>query len=439
MTHPPYAANLEQIYPAMRILVLSNLYPPHYVGGYELRCRDISEALHDRGHTIEVLTSSHQLEGITSAESSPFRVRRDLRLHGFFGHPWLSITDLVQLEQANNQTLLSAIQEFQPDLVHVWNLGGISKSLALTLQRLGIPTVFDVSDHWIAQSLVGDVWLDWWNRRFPSLPARLLRFFWSLTGRRREWSQTAPTNPLHHLRFSRLYFCSSRLRQLTERAGYPVAHGQVIHCPVNTERYHGSVAPPSQPLNKLLFAGRLAEDKGILTALKAMQQVRDLFPGSLHVYGKGEPAYETMLRDFVTEHRLPVTFHHATPEQMPDVYRAHDALLFTSEWEEPFALTPLEAMASGLPVIGTLTGGSAELLRHGQNAFTYSAGDASELASRIATLSSNPALRSTIAQTGQDEVRSTLNLNLITSQIESYLTESLATWQSPSLPAYHAA
>jgi len=34
----------------MRILVLTNLYPPHYVGGNELRCRDITEALKERGH-----------------------------------------------------------------------------------------------------------------------------------------------------------------------------------------------------------------------------------------------------------------------------------------------------------------------------------------------------------------------------------------------------
>lgn len=429
---------LGQSHPTMRLLVLSNLYPPHYVGGYELRCRDLSEALHDRGHTVEVLTSCHHLPGPALAESSPFRIRRDLRLHGFFGHPWLSIQNLRHLERHNNQTLLAAIRDFQPDLVHVWNLGGLSKSLAFTLQHLGIPTVFDVSDHWIAQSLVGDVWLDWWNRPHPRLSARLLRRFWSLTGRRRAWSQTAPTHPLHHLRFSRLYFCSSRLRHLTERAGYPVAHGAVIHCPVNTERYHGPVAPSSQPLRKLLFAGRLAEDKGILTALKAMRQVRDHFDGSLHVYGKGEPAYETLLRDYVNRHHLPVTFHHATPEQMPDVYRAHDALLFTSEWEEPFALTPLEAMASGLPVIGTLTGGSAELLRHGQNALTYPAGNADELASRIATLASDPELRATLARTGQEEVRASLNLNLITSQIEAYLNESLATWQPQTLPTYHA-
>ena len=43
----------------MRILVVSNLYPPHIIGGYELGCRDIVEALKRRGHELLVLTSDY--------------------------------------------------------------------------------------------------------------------------------------------------------------------------------------------------------------------------------------------------------------------------------------------------------------------------------------------------------------------------------------------
>ena len=40
----------------MKILVVTNLYPPHHVGGYELGCRDVVEKLRARGHTVRVLT-----------------------------------------------------------------------------------------------------------------------------------------------------------------------------------------------------------------------------------------------------------------------------------------------------------------------------------------------------------------------------------------------
>ena len=42
----------------MKILVVSNLYPPQHVGGYELGCRDVVEKLRARGHNVRVLTST---------------------------------------------------------------------------------------------------------------------------------------------------------------------------------------------------------------------------------------------------------------------------------------------------------------------------------------------------------------------------------------------
>jgi glycosyltransferase involved in cell wall biosynthesis len=419
----------------MKILVISNLYPPHYIGGYELRCQVVVEALRAKGHEVEVLTSNH---GIT-ADAPPLNetgVERSLRVHGFFGHPWLGIRQLRGLEFHNNRRLREAIARVRPDVVHVWNLGGISKSLTLTLQKLNIPTVYDISDHWIARSLVGDVWLRWWNQQDPPLTHRAQRTVWNALGRRPRWQQEAPTNPLRHIEFQRIYFCSAALRSISEGKGYKVGHGAVIHCPVDIERFHGTPRPASEPLRKLLYVGRLSEDKGALTALKAMARLRDKFAGVLHLYGRGDADYEAKLRNFAESERLNVEFHSAKAAEMPDVYRQHDALIFTSEWEEPFALTPLEAMASGLPVIGTTTGGSIELFRHRENALTYTAGDPAELARQILALDREPELRATMAAEGHREVREKFHEKRIVAQIEEYLHETVATWRPVRLPDF---
>jgi glycosyltransferase involved in cell wall biosynthesis len=125
-------------------------------------------------------------------------------------------------------------------------------------------------------------------------------------------------------------------------------------------------------------------------------------------------------------------------DEMPEIYRKHDALLFTSEWAEPFALTPLEAMASGLPVIGTTTGGSREIFRHHDNALTYTAGNAEELAERIIELASSPSLRVRLAETGRAEVRNNYSLPAIVDQIENYLRETVSTWSPPGLRHFSA-
>ncbi|WP_395745870.1 glycosyltransferase family 4 protein [Prosthecobacter sp.] len=405
----------------MKILVLTNLYPPCYVGGYELRCAAVTEALRKRGHDVHVLTSNHGSKGAAPAEEP--HVERSLRIHGYYGHPWLGLRALKRLELHNNETLSRALAVLKPDVVHVWCMGGLSKSLCLTLQRSGVPAVYDVSDHWILRSLTGDVWLDWWNRSKGSIGSRMQRALWTLYGVRKRCDAIAPTNPVSDIRFQRLYFTSARLRELTAQQGYDVMHGGVIHCPVDTQRFQGP--PVNRPPKNWLWVGRLAEDKGILTALRALLLIKSSFAGELHVFGKGDDAYVTMLKNFAAGNLLPVTWHSAMPDEMPSVYRAHDVLLFTSEWEEPFALTPLEAMACGLPVIGTMTGGSRELFRHGENAVTYDAGAATQLAERILLLQSEHHLRASIAQTGHAEVHQRFAMAPIVDQIEQYLRESL--------------
>lgn len=403
----------------MKILTLTNLYPPHYVGGYELRCAAITEALRQRGHCVRVLTSDHGVTPATTAQLDQPHVQRTLRIHGYYGHPWLSLSQLQHLEVHNNSALRQAIESFRPDVVHVWCMNGLSKSLCLTLQSLNIPTVYDVSDHWIMRGLKADVWLNWWNRPGGPAASRALRTWWKVSGKEKRLAQIAPTAPKSSLSFKRLYFTSARLRELTAAAGYHVMHGGVIHCPVDTEKFSGT--PVDRTPQRWLWVGRLAEDKGIHTALRALAAIKSQFQGELRIYGKGDETYVATLKQYAAEHALPVSWHSATPDQMPDVYRSHDALVFTSEWEEPFALTPLEAMSSGLPVIGTMTGGSRELFQHRVNALTYDAGNSDQLASRMLELQQNDRLRAALAQAGHAEVRARFAMRPIVDQVEQFL------------------
>ncbi|MGV3775062.1 MAG: glycosyltransferase family 4 protein [Verrucomicrobiales bacterium] len=411
----------------MKILTVTNLYPPHYLGGYELICHAVVNALRSRGHEVNVLTSNHVAAGKAN-QPDETGVERSLRINGFYGHPWVGIKNLRHMERHNNETLRQAISKHRPDLVYVWNLGGISKSLVFTLERLNIPTVYYLSDHWIARGMTADVWLNWWNRKEASTPMKAARKAAELTGIRAYWDRIAPTSPPAQATFKRLYFCSKALRKLTASAGAEVMHGAVIYCPVNVEKFTGTPKAESHPMEILFWVGRLAADKGILTALKAMQLAKDKFSGRLNVYGNGDADYVAQMKDFVVQHQLPVSFKSAGMNEMPRVYQDHDALLFTSEWAEPFALTPLEAMASGLPVIGTTTGGSREIFRHADNALTYTAGSAEELANRILELAGNGALRARIASTARAEVRDTYAEPIIVDQIEQYLRETVTNW-----------
>jgi hypothetical protein len=74
-----------------------------------------------------------------------------------FGHPATSgFREMLALEQANHSALHDALAKFQPNLVHVWSLRGLSKSLIPALYEAQMPTVFDVADDWIAREFQDD-------------------------------------------------------------------------------------------------------------------------------------------------------------------------------------------------------------------------------------------------------------------------------------------
>ena len=64
-----------------RILTVTNWYPPHHRGGYELNCADVMTRLAARGHEVEVLCSDERLPGATD-EPESLPVRRVLRCTG---------------------------------------------------------------------------------------------------------------------------------------------------------------------------------------------------------------------------------------------------------------------------------------------------------------------------------------------------------------------
>lgn len=405
-----------------------------------------------RGHQLLVLTSTHGMR----TEQRDGNVERRLLLNGVFGHPRLTkFTEMKPVEVHNSAVLTEVIEHFQPDVIHVFSLHGLSKSLIFTLRNCKLPTVYDVADHWLSAGVREDPWLRFWNS--PSLPFldSSTRSALEMSGERGRLDSTAPTrmrkgyerlpmlygdakaiaavepNSIPSFRFDRIYFCSHALKHLTETVGFPVAHAEVIYPGIQTQKFIGEIKPPSSAITKFLIVTKLDKDSGVMTALEALRQVKAVkLNVSLTIYGRGDSNYIAELRSFVVRTQLPVEFLTISNlnQDMPSIYRKHDALLYTPEWNEPFPVTPLEAMACGLPVIASRAGGSNELFRHGENAFTYSPGNPAELAARIQDLQRQPALRFQMSETAQNEVLSKYNESTVTDQIENYLNTSQENW-----------
>lgn len=377
----------------MRILVLSNLYPPHAYGGYELSCRDVVERWRAQGHEVLVLTSTARLSGEASEPEGPEEdrrlVRRDLRLY-WEDHVMVSpsLATRLRIERHNRGALESSLGDFHPDVASAWAMGAMSMGLLSQLIDRRTPMVFVIADEWPYYGPHVDSWL----RPLASRP-RLARLVGAVTG-------LATTLP-HLDEAGPSCFASeamrTKLRSLT-RWSFP--QSAVVPTGIDDTVFRLQSPRRHSWRWRLLHAGRIDERKGIATVIKALARCPP--EATLEVLGQGDTGHLAVLRSLASELGVSgrVTFGHCDRSHLASRYGQADVVVFAPLWDEPFGLVPLEAMACGTPVVASPTGGSVEFLADGVNCVTFPSGDAGALAGALVRVSEDAPLRDRLVEGG---------------------------------------
>jgi glycogen(starch) synthase len=405
----------------MRILVVSNLYPPHHLGGYEMACREVVEGLRARGHEVRVLTSSYGLEK-PSAGGGVYRwLTTDL---GRAPKPLSRrALELLGKEVRNQRAFKRVVREFRPDLAYFWNLANISVTLPMWAQRLRLPTCYYNFDLWLT-TWRGDGWLALW----PPAPRRRVVRLASRAARSSLEALGILSSGVLDLR--RVQFATDYLKRATLQAGEPVAGAEVLHWGIEVEKFPYK-AEGGEPA-RLLFVGQVVPHKGVHTALEALRiLVREHGRAGLRLTiagGSVVQEYVSELRRFVREQGLEgnVEFAgHVAHERLPEVYRAHDILLFPSIVDEGLGLGILEAMASGLVVLGTASGGSAEILEHEVTGLVFPKEDAATCAAHVLRLLGDRGLFERLRRDGRRAVEERFRVERAIDEIERSLRTQL--------------
>lgn len=394
----------------MRILVISNFYPPHFIGGYEIGCMDIVEALRSRGHDVRVLTSTY---GVGRREHTGHVYRwleTDLALK--INGAAASLPKIIKKELINRRALSRVCQGFTPEMVYVWNATHISISLALQAQKMGLAVSYFISDHWLTR---------WESDALFSLKQRAPQRLY----RRLAWRplvallHASGMLPRDALDLSRVQFASHFLKQAALEAGRPVADAEVVHWGIELERF-----PFNETVNnsrRLLYVGQITSHKGIHTAIEALKKVVERSSHrSTTLTVVGGPDYDNRIHRLVASLGLEdhVRFTGLIPrERLPAIYREHEVLLFPSVWDEPFSITLLEAMSCGLAVIGTNTGGSPEILEDERNALIFPKEDAEACAAQITRMVEDPELFERIRRAARRTVEEGFRLERMVDRI----------------------
>lgn len=404
----------------LKILAISNLYPPYYIGGYELGCKNVVDELRRRGHFVHVLTSSY---GVPRPLNEG-HVLRQLLIYRYEPTQILSKGKprLMYMEWWNNAKLSRLIRTLNPDVVFIWNLRGLSMSLLVTARRLGAPMVYLISDTWLIEALEEDEWFNLWNY-VPEDPLKAVaKRALQGCGLRRIVGHYIPTSP-DEVCLSNLCFVSEDLRRQYLERGLSVEDSFVIRWGVDMDRFR----PERREFNaKLLFCGRLTQDKGVHLAIEAVAHLirRGHKKLRLTIVGEGPGEYKEWLNRLVFEKDIEqyVSFRGKVPSaQMPKIYNGHDILLFTSIWREPLSMVILEAMACGMVVVGARVGGSQEIFEDGVNCLIFEPGNAFDLADKIEYVLKSPELRHKLREGARKTVSERFSLKGMVDKVEEVL------------------
>ncbi len=341
----------------MKVLALSNLYPPDFIGGYELICSQVVDALRARGHEVRVLTSAPR-----RPVPAVGHVLRELQLTDVYDGAWAARAHPVtrRLNQVrayyvnafNVYRLLHTLETLRPDAVLLYNLVGLGGlGLVGCLQHLRVPWVWHLEDAVPAHLCInpdgegaGPDFL--WGRPEPALVREV--------NRQLEESGS-------------FLACSLRVIKEIEASGLRL--GDRVELLPN---WVCGARPPVRPGYyrsghlRIVSAGALGPHKGTDLIIAMAGRLRDAgyTDFSVDLYGQGAGPNVQVLIDHLGLRRWVALKGPRTQAELARLFVGYDVFAFPTWEREPFGVAPLEAAAAGCVPVLSRCCGIAEWLVH---------------------------------------------------------------------------
>ena len=121
-----------------------------------------------------------------------------------------------------------------------------------------------------------------------------------------------------------------------------------------------------EPQDYFAFLGRYSKEKGIDTAVQVAIKAKEKLKMAGNIWGGG--FYDKKVKPFLKKGEIEdIGF--LSRKKLSSFLGGAKALLFPINWEEPFGLVMIEAMACGTPVIAFNRGSVSEVIKHGKTGF----------------------------------------------------------------------
>jgi glycosyltransferase involved in cell wall biosynthesis len=426
----------------MRIALVVHTFFPNWRAGTEVYARSLARKAVECGHEVFVICyeppqADDTFDGIRAADT----ICEGLPVHRI---SFCKRYRFFHLKEYFNQEIEDHLYNYfgklVPDVVHVVHAMHLSTASIWAAKRLHLPVISTATDFWY---VCPTFQLVKWDESLCRGPHPLTCLACVTAGPSGSWIRRAAANRWIAQALSpvlvslgRLVFSQSNwladlvwLSQRPEWMKKTLAQVEVLLAPTaNTARLltingiqspemrtsgfgletHAPPVPPGESEDGILrvgYIGTFRHTKGLHVLLKAMRSL----PSErvrLEVYGSPGhfPEYDDVVKK-LAEDLDNVSFKGSFPnEQLPDVFSGLDVLVMPALWYENSPLVVLSSFSFKAPVVASNVGSLADLVQHGENGLLFEMGNASDLASQLRRLISEPSLLERL-RAGISEVR----------------------------------
>lgn len=389
----------------MRILLVSHRFPPTGVAGVERITQSLAAELTRSGNQVSVFTRAAKL----SAEAAgPMEMHREgladgTQVYRLTGRH-TGVEHFLAHDKLFERYFTRAMIEAAPEVVHILHLQDLSPRLPEIAYRHGASVVYSLQDFYYACPL-----------------AHLLKPNDELCDGPRGGRECAAScfagdgaNPLRRWGLRTLYFRrildmaqrfiapSKYVANFFERYGVEASRIEMIpnavFFPVSTPRAPKKPTPRERGRLHVTFLGSIIPHKGLHVLLRALR-LAQLGPVKVLVLGRTHGAeYAARLRrDAAAIPDLVLDWHgEYEPSELPTLLADTDCVVMPSLIRETFGIVIHEAFALGIPVLASNTGSQSELIREGENGFTFEAEHPAALGAMLYRLANDDELMETL-------------------------------------------
>jgi glycosyltransferase involved in cell wall biosynthesis len=355
-----------------RILIITNLFPPQELGGYGRKMWEFAHGLRGRGHDVRVLTADQPaLAKAPTAEEAELEsvVSRTLPLlgewQGGMAVPMADRREVPARAGAIGASIAAALAAFRPEAVFLGNMDFLEHLPIQAALGAGLPVLHALGNARPGYS-VG---------RQPRSP--------------RYWVGA----------------CSDWTGEGLRAAGYAPGRIETLYPGARVDRFFRFFLPDPGRL-RICFASLVLPFKGVQVLVEALIR--------LHRAGvdfTAELAGDAPDRKFLAQMQAEVAAAGLTRQvtftgfldraALAALFARNNVLVFPTLTPEPFGISHVEAMAAGLVVVTSGTGGAKEIVRPNVDGLIAEPGRGDELARQLYSLIQDPALMVRLQRAGQ--------------------------------------